>query len=992
MDKAEHRFVGRETELDSFRHMLRKPRGKQRLKFIWGPGGIGKTWLVQRILDEAANHNELLVPRKLIDMYSTGSRHIEGVIEIIVERLRSLVIRGTFTEYDKAKNELEEARAVEGYSKEDIEAKLETLTEVFRQCLRQIGNKKSIVLAFDTFEHIQDGPVGKWILSENGLQMPGVLCIIASRKPNSSDPDQRSISGLTLDEALNFYDNYLDIKSERSPEHIDYIQKLNDKVKRNPLLLGLALLWFGPTRISTEELDQLSQSEFEKRIISWLHPASSSMGTIYPGGGELGEPVRQTLVCMAYLNRRFNRFFLDRLVQGKYVMGADVEQIWEELQFRLPDFFYVKERPEGEIQLHDKLAEILRVYVLPYNFEDILGENLQQFARDVVTWYDNLITSANSEIFKDILRVEKLAYVLLLDILSDTQQPELKETEEARRLAYLLQPDFVLAKELLGRYKRYRSDILDRLILNEIGQEIVEKFPTSDQYEVYTTLAEIAARVYLREQSREHWDRAFAVAKVNNNSEQQIIALIGRHNSTWQTNPDQSLEVLHQALTICDEVEYLRPRVLYEVGFAHRHLENLEEAVDWYEQALEMAKRYKDRTSAVTPTILNDMGYALLLTGNYDKAEAHIRMAAVLRERNRDILQVQLIEKEHQLERQLATEERERLAEEKGALVDQLHNATLRLGMTYNTLGQLARYTGDIANSTIYYSEALSVFRRVGEYSWQAKALYGRGDAHRQLALNLQHQEREESSQDYDERAFNDIHASLELCERFGFVELRAIIHRRLGRLFHDRALRITNDPNEQFKLLKQALNHFETGLQIARENNDTLEELENLTEIAFLSDDFIAVYRQRNPNKQLKKIEKAEVAGYIERLRRGIDAHRTDQPCIYQFPVFENLLKIELGAFNYELGDLDQALSHYLEGFTGLASDPGYGSARCRAHIDHLFRNIRQLSDPGLKNRWYESFIKKWQTTVMQRGETKSVAQAHPKMIEQFELHAMFE
>jgi hypothetical protein len=191
---------------------------------------------------------------------------------------------------------------------------------------------------------------------------------------------------------------------------------------------------------------------------------------------------------------------------------------------------------------------------------------------------------------------------------------------------------------------------------------------------------------------------------------------------------------------------------------------------------------------------------------------------------------------------------------------------------------------------------------------------------------------------------------------------------------------------------MREALRQFMDSIAAAQHTVNVMEELESRTEIAFLTDDFIRAYRQQRGRKPLTPSQQQEVEAYITQFRQGIADHEKDDPRVYQFPVFPDLLKIEEGAFHYEMSDYETSLKYYLDGFTGLASDPGYGSARCRAHIEHLFSNIRKLNDPDLKQTWYDKFIKTWKTTPMKDQSGRTVANAQPKLIEQFELHKMFE
>jgi len=971
LNRFEGRFIGRTAELHTFENMLDNTTDKPWALFIQGPGGIGKTWLIRKML-ETAQRTDFLAPDQLVDMYSTDNRHIEGVMDTIVRNLRPIGAYA-FTEYDAAKADLECARAIKEFSQEGIDEKLDALEQSFHSTLKRISQETPIVVAFDTFEHVQDGPVGNWILSDGGLLMPGVLCLVASRNPSKSIEPTGAIEDLQLanfsdEEAADLYYGYTSSEEEKTPELEDYINKINDLAEGNPLLLGLAIYWLNLPDMSPERLDQLTQEQFERAIVSWLDPIEGS-GSFLVSQAELDEPMRQTLVCMSYLNRRFNRFFLERLVAQGYIRPGivTVDQIWRQLELKKPDFFFVKERPEGEVQLHDRLAEMLRLYLLPNAFDDITGDRLRLFAQDVLTWYDKLLQSVDSQVSKEVLQAEKLAYVLQLDVLSDFRLRDLQGVT-----LYPLQPDFEQAGDLLEKYKRVPSSVLDRLIIGEIQPDVVELFPLSEQHKIYAILGEIATRAYRLEQAGTYWKRAFEAAKQTGNREQQVAALVGQHNSTWQTEPQASLEILHQALEICDQVDDLRPRVLYEIGFAHRRMENLEEAIDWYKQAQDLAALHQDKI--MMPTILNDMGFVHLLVGDYNKAETLIRTASRLRQRDLDIV--------HQ---RIADAEKPELGE---ALASQAHDAALKLGMTYNTLGQMARYKGDMTTATADYSEALSIFKNAGSYIWQARALYSRGEAHRRIAMTLYDLGRTDSSQDYDRRAEEDIEASLELCDRYGFIHELDTANRRMGRLLHDRgAFRTEDDPDKQIELLGQALQHFEAALQIAQDTGDVLEELECLTEIAFLADDRMTILSRHYP--EIARAEEKDLSDYIERLRQGIERHRDDEPRIYQFSVFENLLSIEEGAFYYALGNYDRALEHYVQGYVGMAQDPGYGSARYRQHLDHLLESIRRLGDPEREKEWCERFVNVWQTTRMQRVDPpQTLADAHRELLDEIELH----
>lgn len=398
------KFVGRETELSIFNGILNNPLGEKRSLYIQASGGQGKTWLIKKMLLNSFQKNDILAlgPDNLIDMYSTSNRYLEGVLATLEQRFRNMSVdMSVFDQYYAATEELKRARAQEGYSSEDITKMVADLAKIFRSSIQNLAKTQSIVLAFDTFENVSNSEVSDWILSNDGLQMPNVICLIGTRA--GLEDEQRTVyssiqvmplQGLSDEDAIKFYTSYTkDTNSSKK----DFIRVLNQKSTQNPLMLGLAIYYLDLPNNTTEALEKLSQEEFEKEVVSWFLPQNDP-GAVTIGGIVYNEQMRQTLVPMAYLNRRFNKFFLEKLVDSGYLHLGDVtaDELWDELDRKKPDLFFVKERPDGEIQLHDKLAELLRKHVLVKAFQDASGNRLRQFVDEVVDWYDEFIAASIS--------------------------------------------------------------------------------------------------------------------------------------------------------------------------------------------------------------------------------------------------------------------------------------------------------------------------------------------------------------------------------------------------------------------------------------------------------------------------------------------------------------------------------------------------------------------------------------------------------------------
>jgi hypothetical protein len=213
-----------------------------------------------------------------------------------------------------------------------------------------------------------------------------------------------------------------------------------------------------------------------------------------------------------------------------------------------------------------------------------------------------------------------------------------------------------------------------------------------------------------------------------------------------------------------------------------------------------------------------------------------------------------------------------------------------------------------------------------------------------------------------DKLAEDDINEGVTLCKQYGFRKDSATAYRRLGRLYHDRMFRISK-PESQFKLLEEAKALFKTALSVAEETNDYIEIFENLTELAFLADDYLDLVRVYKP----AEFDDARNAAYadIQTLKDRLDkyTHETENP-IYFLPVFEHLLEIEQAAYFFALREYEQALPLYIKGYIGMAQNRGYGVARYLQHIDHLINQLRELSsqDQELAKKWCNELLAAWE------------------------------
>jgi len=565
-------------------------------------------------------------------------------------------------------------------------------------------------------------------------------------------------------------------------------------------------------------------------------------------------------------------------------------------------------------------------------------------------------------ILKEILYAEQLGYLLRSDLYQDCQQTSSHEICE-RLTSLSPQPKEI--SNLLDKHYRQRSDVLAKLLINEAKISLVEAFGGDEKYHIYSLLGKIAELCYSHDDARTYLQKAYQIARDINNPNNQVEALVNLYNSTFPVDPQKALEILDSAEAICKDssVENWLPKIYYERGFTYYLLNDLQTSSHWYEEASKQAKSHQDKD--MMPIILNDWGYNLLLTGDLSKGRVSIRAA-------RDLRHKKLVEIEEKFDTDLPHDEKVKLTED---LID----AQKMLGLSYSTLGDMERYSRRLNEAVTRYTEALNFFEVAKSNYWKARMYFTRGETYRRIAV-ADYQAGRITSKELDGLAYKDINESLRICNQYGFKKDSATAYRRLGRLYHDRMFR-TSDLEEQLRLLKEAEDLFQKALEIAKEANDPIEIFENLTELAFLGDDYLDIVKVHKS----QEFEEAKRSSYDsnEALRQELERYgqSTKNP-IYFYPVFQHLLEIEQAAYFFALGNYERSLPLYIKGYVGMAQNRGYGIARYLQHIDHLINQLHELAgkDRPLAEQWCKKLLDAWEEADLTEKRTEL-----PQEIEMF-------
>jgi len=942
-------FVGRESYLEEFKSFI-QGKAVYRVLFIDGPGGIGKTWLLRKMMAtaQAMRAQELLVGDDLIDMYSTSNHSVEGVQEHLQALLENVSGHQAFTKFRQSQHELVTAKR-ENFQDEILIPIRKVAGQNFIDDCRRLSIDRKVVLFLDTFERVQSDPVGGWILKELARDLPNFRFVIASREGwrGNTLVHTLSLKGFSSSEARKYFEKRG--LGELESRAMDVIR---EKVLGHPLLIELALEWLNGNLLrDIQRLKKISRNELEEALIAPLQEIGQGLFGL-PG---FDEAIHQTILFMAFFNRRFNSEILGLLVAEGFVdlQSLKPEDVLEKLE---REFFFVKTRPDGFIQLHDEMEPLIKKYL--WVKIDPSRELQRELALIVCRWYDQQIEYTSGKPVENELKAEQIKYLI-------SANPELA----------------------LSRLDSYGYDFtFNNLLVVEISPEDLTGLPAKFRYRFASNMGARAHQINQYEKGQAYWQIALDIAGQSDNTDDEIDALLGQHHKTQYVSLDESLKIVNKALELCERSETRRAKVLYEKGHTYRLWEDIENALKFFSQAQNAASTNKDQE--LMATLLNDIGYARVFTGEYKRAGYLVKSGLDLRKESVRQIEIQL----SKIEKQISEGSKDDLVQEKEKLEHELLNAQLKLGMSFNTLGQIKRFDGDLAAATGAYSEAFQIFKQkeINDRLWQARALHSRGEAHRRIAETLYEQGRVGASQDYVERARKDFQESIEYCEQYGleyaFKKEFSTAARRMGRLFHDQALR-EPDIRQRLKVLEQARSYFEKGLDMSTNVENVLEELENLTELAFLVDDRLATQKTLSTNNTLSRDQVRDGEQDIKRLRDSLKRHGKDRVKIFQFDVFLHLLEMEEGAFRFSQGKRKEALEYYLKAYLGLAKLPGYGVTRYRQHLNHLFKRIRELDNPEEEKRWCNTFIAAWQDTTEPYTD-KPLAQAHPELVERMQLY----
>lgn len=611
-EAVQQRFVGRVEALGAF-HLCFSSRHSRNGVYYCGDGGLGKTWILKKILLDEANDTVRTVT-DIVDFLDTQNHTILGLQATIESRLQA---PQAFKPYDEIIEHLKTAQQQGEATDASVVASLEArANQSFIECCQQAIIGREVVLLFDTFECVQQREAGKWMLRFFLPQVLGLIVVIAGRPvPEAAQmPDNiitHPLEGLSVQEVGDYT-----YKRRNIPEiTLNDIKTIQRCTGGAPLLIDLILDLSQPYR--ENYIAELDLQEDGVRI----HDLPSLQEGLVGQFEDRKKRRNQLIWIMSYLRRRFDINMLAYIVEsdvfksGELFLSGSYDEIFADLCKSL----YVKEYPERQSHLlHDEIQRMVAQSILTR--VDPKGELWEPL-------YDLIVDQYYSSIIND----------------AETEDPEtghprnleLAQQFRAEQFGYILDKDY---RKGIEGYKTYRDEIerthrydFEELLWGEMRDHL-KQFEDSS-YKICHNRGQWLRKHSLFSRAVDHYRQMlgwFPDQRID--SEQALGFMLLR-----QGEIDEAINMFEASTLNCstehcvsdDDFDQVA-RIENNLGQAYRQAGRWNEAFEHYNRSFRAASKAKNLSRLVSVYI--NRGYMYSLQGYYSTARQQCERAISLLE------------------------------------------------------------------------------------------------------------------------------------------------------------------------------------------------------------------------------------------------------------------------------------------------------------------------------------------------------------------------
>jgi tetratricopeptide (TPR) repeat protein len=645
-------IIGRQQHITSIRDAIGDESGLGYVFFFSGPGGVGKT----RLLEEIANllqqwSGPPVRLTSIIDLYHTDYHSPDGLRRVIADSLDP--DNAYFHEYRNLRHTFERKHR-EGIASRDLEELRRQFDATFQQGYAALAAHYRPVLRFDTLELVQyesdivqeicqahdvDTVVKNWLLEQIST-LPNTVTLFAARPRLRirADFDKRfteagqqfqfvELQALSQAET----EAYLDMMCLRHPSlKTDLDEEVRARVfqitRGRPIYLtlvvdlllhGQALSQIFPVITTTEQV--VNEETVGRDLVERLQQLPNQDGEL--------------MYFLMHARKGLDADLLSHLLDNTWT----AEQI-EAALARVREFAFVKVRPDTkQLFLHDEVYDLCDHY---YRTDVTYGRQYEPIAE----YYRQRLEASTSAREREDIMITLLYYELQSDIRRGYHQSYARWDEDAIK-HYEIGLDMRLRDEMLrflDRYARVTSPFCTPRVARQIDLLKVDRDSALLWVKRYLARGEFEKARQVAEHLRFSNKPEFAWDRVSDpfykadllNIEGEALVHSGAPEEKGLHLLEQAVDLLtHHTITDATE-EWRRARIL---GRAHTYIGYYYRTHGRYGLALQAYKRalpYFNRAhiSDERANTLNNLAFLLALLGRVNLALHHVEQALKIRQ------------------------------------------------------------------------------------------------------------------------------------------------------------------------------------------------------------------------------------------------------------------------------------------------------------------------------------------------------------------------
>ncbi|MBZ0285038.1 MAG: ATP-binding protein [Anaerolineae bacterium] len=787
-------YISRSPEEQSFSTLLQAVQndGQSRAIVVYGPGGIGKTYLLRHLSEGMESSRAIFLTPIDVD---DPEYWVRGSIQYRIAQELNDKWEDSFQPYFKF---------VASSSPDSP-----VLSEKFIECYQILLNEKGCtpVIFFDTVETVRDAALRQPMLEVvKGLH--NALFVIACRPTtngkedpiveelrNTHQPIPHEIIQLS---GFDFDNTVLYIKQSRVAEALSL-----EEIEKLALLTGGHPLWLA---LSLEYLDREGLPPSLKISVTDLRHKLPFNTVIDADGERIREDFIRHLLTLyretGFWSEIFRRLAVVRYWVSKSVwielssldlsLPADVSS-WDDAWEKLLSFPWIRIRAnQKHITLHDALKEEIDRHILPwhdrqYDWRRKLWESAATVFLKLSNELDN--KPVKSKVFssndrdREQLTLALIWYLRLCNYEETCKRFVVYFDSDAHRLqahlASLIDSFLPSRPPSVPRYdsispsvEGFRQWLVSHPeVRYEVERRIARYYTNSGKSGDADELISILLDEFVNVPDREYW-----LLLQRGNARMRLSGKVQFAHQDFE----RALQLV-QASEVGSTLSKLEGKTYKELGFYFRNVGDWDRTVRYYLNALRAARQASEQKEVAS--IMANLAFVQALQGQpaaLDYAEAALQM-------------------------------RENLGSKK------------EIGQSYSILGEVFRYQRRYSDAWNNYAKAENIFEELGDWPWLAKIRQQQAICLFQAAQNDQMIDSYGQAHETLERARGLIIQALDLCKEQSVRDYPSALN-RAGRIF-----------GYGFEDYERGLAYFSEGADKAKDVFDNQFWLANLIEYAEL-------------------------------------------------------------------------------------------------------------------------------------------------------------